>query len=316
MSSLSPRPAEDMPFRALQVDRTVVALAFALSIILHLIGFWFGSPALSRWLLTRTATEAPVAQESLEKWQQRRNILFNLVETPESARRSTPPKDAAHASDKNAAAQNPTAPNHLPMNKPFSPGLLPNGETTPSLPGLASRGEAEQQQTPPANQRASNEKKEEIQGRPVLSNSSSFRREYLTRGVNGIGHSPGSRSEAGLDNDDSRAPELGSFSLNTYAWEYAPYMLWLKKRIQGNIYPPPAFTHMGLISGRTRLRFRILRDGSLQNLALLEYQGHASLMQTSMRAVEASLPFRKLPDNFPEEYLEITAQFDYTVMKP
>ncbi|MGH7495653.1 MAG: hypothetical protein ACREOO_25105 [bacterium] len=305
---------EETPFRALRLDRTLVTLAFALSIILHLIGFWLGSPALSRWLLTRSTSEDPIAKESLEKWQQRRNVFFNLVETPESARRTASPPNADHASDKNAASQNPTAPQNLPIDRSFSPGMLADAITTPSLPGLRSRGGEAPPQT---GERATNNKKEETQGTPILSskNSSTFRREYLTGGSNSTGQSPGTRFEAGLDQRTSRAPELGSFSLNTYAWNYAPYLLWLKKRIQSNIYPPPAFTHMGLISGQTRLRFRILRDGTLQGLELLEYNGHMSLMQTSMRAVEVSIPFKKLPEDFPEDYLEITAQFEYSVFR-
>jgi hypothetical protein len=307
--------AEDAPLRALRFNRKPLAWAFAISIILHLIGFWFGGPALSRWLLTRSAPEDPVAKESFEKWQQRRNVFVNLVETPESARRSAPPPNADHASDKNAVAQNSTAPQHLPIDKPFSPGILPNASTTPSLPSLPSRGEEASSRT---GQRTSNNKKRETQGTPVLSSntSSPFRREFLTQGSDGTGQSPGSRFEPGLDQRTSRALEIGSFSLNTYAWNYAPYLLWLKTRIQNNIYPPPAFTHMGLISGQTRLRFRILRDGTLQGLELLEYNGHISLMHTSMRAVEVSVPLKKLPDDFPEEYLEITAQFDYAILRP
>jgi outer membrane biosynthesis protein TonB len=116
------------------------------------------------------------------------------------------------------------------------------------------------------------------------------------------------------DQRQTRAPQLGSFSLDTYEWNFAPYMLWLKQRVQGNIYPPPAFTHMGLISGQTLLRFKIHRDGSLRDLELLNYRGHKSLMETSMRAIELSVPLQKLPPDFPKDYLEVTAQFDYTIL--
>jgi hypothetical protein len=151
--------------------------------------------------------------------------------------------------------------------------------------------------------------------RPSDGVASHFRREFLTgeASTNQTSWPFVSRYDPGLDNTASRAPELGSFSLNTYAWEYAPYLLWLKNRIQRNIHPPPAFTHMGIISGQTILRFRLSREGTLENLELLDYRGHKSLMETSVRAVQVSVPFRPLPRDFPEAFLEITARFDYVI---
>ena len=46
-------------------------------------------------------------------------------------------------------------------------------------------------------------------------------------------------------------------------------------------------------------------------LEVLEYIGHKTLMETSVRAIEVSAPFKPLPVDFPEDYLEITAQFYY-----
>jgi outer membrane biosynthesis protein TonB len=108
---------------------------------------------------------------------------------------------------------------------------------------------------------------------------------------------------------------MGGFSLNTYQWDFAPYMLWLKNHVQRNIFPPAAFTRMGIISGNTVLRFRISRDGVLQGMELAGYEGHKSLMETSVRAIQLSAPFRALPKDFPEDYLEVTAHFEYTIRK-
>ena len=71
---------------------------------------------------------------------------------------------------------------------------------------------------------------------------------------------------------------------------------------------------MGLFSGQTFLRFKIYRDGTLRDLELLNYRGHKTLMETSMRAIELSVPLQKLPPDFPKEFLEVTAQFDYTLL--
>jgi hypothetical protein len=39
-------------------------------------------------------------------------------------------------------------------------------------------------------------------------------------------------------------------------------------------------------------------------------------METSFQAVENSAPFAMLPLDFPEEYLEVIANFTYVVSKP
>ena len=234
--------------------------------------------------------------------------ILTLAETPESARREKPSQQARHVSDKNAVAQNSAAPPDLPIGQPFAKGLLPeaDSEARPAMtPGKMQRSKprtASSDEVPARVEAA----------RPT--NGSNFRREFLTGEFDSRSSSSlASRSNAGLQNFNSRVPELGSFSLNTYAWEYAPYLLWLRNQVQRHIYPPPAFTHIGMISGRTILRFRINRNGTLQNLELIGYEGHKSLMETSVRAIQSSAPFRVLPNDFPEEYLEVTAQFDYIV---
>jgi hypothetical protein len=112
---------------------------------------------------------------------------------------------------------------------------------------------------------------------------------------------------------DSQVADSGGLSFNTYNWDFAPYMLELKERIRRNIFPPIAFSQLGLIDGDTVLRFKIYPSGELRDLELLAYQGHYSLMQTSTYAIKVSAPFRKLPGNFPEPYLEVTAKFTFFI---
>jgi len=117
------------------------------------------------------------------------------------------------------------------------------------------------------------------------------------------------------DARDSRVPETGGLSFNTYAWNYAPYMLMLKERIRRNIFPPLAFTRLGAINGVNFLKFRIYPDGRMEGLTLLGYQGDRSLARTSVNAVDASAPFPPLPDDFPEPFLEITGKFVYFILR-
>jgi hypothetical protein len=294
----------------------ILAAALALSLTLHFLALILVVPALTQWMMARNYAGEAFAQKSLEKLKSRqRDYSFILVETPESARRATAPEDTKYRSDKNAAAQNPNAPQNLPIGTPFARGASPDANAAPAIPRQAQSATSARGLSNEASASDAAAAKNATEGKPVLANSGSkFRREFLTGGPYFLPRQNDPLlAEAGLDNQASRAPELGSFSLNTYAWEFAPYMLWLKNQIQRNIYPPPAFTHMGIINGRTILRFRISRDGVLLRLELLNYEGHKSLMETSARAVQLSAPFRALPKDFPEEYLEVTGHFNYIV---
>lgn len=294
-----------------KIKQHALKLAMLLSLLLHVLAFAILGLGLDWLHLLQPALAQPQQQPEKEP------IVFTFAETPESARIEQPDAEAKYASDKNAQAQNPEAPEDLPLGEAYAGGAVAEADMPPQLKSQTGEAAAFQNPSPSASvQTFREETPERVQAgdSPAQTSygSSSFRREFLT-GQNSAPPSP--ESSPGRDQRDSRAPTFGSFSLNTYNWDFAPYLLWLKKRIQSNIYPPPAFTHMGLISGQTRLRFRIHRDGALQGLELLDYRGHVSLMQTSMRAVEVSVPFKKLPDGFPEEYLEVTAQFDYTILR-
>ena len=117
------------------------------------------------------------------------------------------------------------------------------------------------------------------------------------------------------DNQKTRALDMGGLSFNTYNWNFAPYLLVLKKRIRRNIFPPIAFTRLGMINGETLLRFKIYPNGELRDLVVLGYRGDKSLMDTSYNAVNISAPFPKLPADFPEPFLEVTGRFLYLIRK-
>ncbi|MDZ7343142.1 MAG: hypothetical protein ONA90_01370 [candidate division KSB1 bacterium] len=283
-------------------EKNTLRLALLLSLLLHVFGFLLAGLTQSRWWAAQPKADQRQASSPL--------LVFTLAETPESARRETPPEKAEHVSDKNAVAHNPTAPEQLPTEAPYATGAFAEATTAPAPPA---NPVGPQNASAMSEGASASPSKKTIASRETESITSTFSREFLTGAQPKTQRPQSPSTEAGRKNLDSRTLDLGSFSLNTYEWDFAPYMLWLKRQIQRNIYPPPAFTHMGIISGRTRLRFRIYRDGTLHGLELLGFEGHKSLMETSVRAVELSVPFRTLPSDFPEEYLEVTAQFEYTV---
>ena len=122
------------------------------------------------------------------------------------------------------------------------------------------------------------------------------------------------QSRIDMDNRKTRALERGGLQLSTYAWDYAPYMQYLKRHIDRHIYPPRTF-ELGIIDGTTRVKFRIWRDGRLEGPELIDYEGHNLLRDTSLKAVELSAPFKALPPDFPDEYLEIVGTFEYLIFR-
>ncbi len=115
-----------------------------------------------------------------------------------------------------------------------------------------------------------------------------------------------------MDNSKTRALERGGLQLSTYAWDYAPYMQYLKRRIDRHIYPPRAF-ELGMIDGTTQVKFRIWRNGRLEDPELIDYKGSELLRDTSLKAVKLSADFKPLPPDFPDEYLEIVGTFEYII---
>ncbi|MCA9743985.1 MAG: hypothetical protein H6695_11875 [Deferribacteres bacterium] len=278
--------------------------AIAVSIIFHLLLFLLGAflihidfgPLVISDALTQAAVKSPPP------------LVFELVETPESARAQQPTEQPQFVSDKIARAQNEKSPNNLPVDDPFSEGIVP-------VLQMPEKRQAQPEQVPETAPKTSEQAENVLQAPPK---KNAFSREFLSpSNIKEPQERPGDGEvdRPRNENLNSRAPDLGSFSLNTYSWEYAPYMLRLKRKIEKNIFPPPAFTHMGMISGISYIKFRIAPNGKLEVLEVVDYNGHKSLMETSKRAIELSLPFEPLPKDFPEQFLEITARFEYYVKR-
>ncbi|MFQ5640218.1 MAG: hypothetical protein ACE5IR_19740 [bacterium] len=241
---------------------------------------------------------------------------IEVVETPETAETQEKQEQADLASDKNALAMNSETDPSLPVAAPFARGdfdskELPTPQTPPGEPGqLADQKQAvkESSREAPLEPDAS--------GPYSVTEAEKFSRESLIQRqtVRNPGAQP-TLPQVRHDNQESRAPIMGGFSFNTYNWNFAPYMLRLKKKVQGNIFPPPAFYRLGMISGETLLKFKIYPNGELRDLELLEYNGHETLMQTSVKAIEVSVPYERLPADFPERYLEVTAKFSFFIRK-
>lgn len=278
--------------------------ALAASILFHLATF-FGAGLLIHWhVVDLIPAEVDAAVEPEPE-----PLEFELVESPEDVLTAQP--DLTHLlSDKTARARNSETEEYLPLGEAFSEGAfdfkeLPSDRSQQALSGSESESDAGESAPEVEDQR-----KQTSQIRPA--------REFTRESITGEESRPVATVQPQTlryKQQTTGTPEIGSFSFNTYAWDFAPYLLALRDKIQRNIFPPPAFTKMGIISGETIVRFRIYPGGEVSNVEVLDYRGHRSLMLTSVNAVKFAAPFRPLPEDFPEEYLEVTGRFSYIVMR-
>ena len=114
-----------------------------------------------------------------------------------------------------------------------------------------------------------------------------------------------------FDQNKLSVDDQGSMTLSTYAWDWAPYMNALKRKLHTVWYTPIAYNRFGLISGHTVIRFTLSKGGRLLEMEVLEHDGHESLEKSSVNAISAVFPFKSLPGNFPDETLTITAHMTY-----
>lgn len=225
-------------------------------------------------------------------------------EQPESAVQPEPNEESPYISEKNTRAQD-RMPGGMDELRPFSPGELP----IPQLRRELSSPGRQQPNTPLTAPRA-----DPLPGadRPALP-AEDIPPGPKTLREQQTGSAQTQRPLLTLAADAANAVGEGDLSLSTYAWRWVPYMRALKDRIEKNLHPPPAFRQLGIIEGTTRLQFRIQLDGTVDGPRLLASSDHASLDQASMHSVRASAPLPPLPNDFPEDHLDIVFTYYYRV---
>ena len=127
----------------------------------------------------------------------------------------------------------------------------------------------------------------------------------------------GAPGDRGIDYDqDATGPQtsgvarVGDFSLNTWEWNYAPWMQAFGNTLMRN-WVVPEGRRLGLIWGKTVLRVVVERDGRVSLAEVLETDGHESLHNASRAALLSSSPFAPLPSHFPLPHLEIRLTMAY-----
>ncbi len=225
-------------------------------------------------------------------------LVFELVETPQNADEISD-QESNYVSDKNSKAADQIEKDLPETDNAYKQGMV-------EIPEFTQQVQPEQKQE---------ERQEQTDVSGILSelrqNKKSFMETYEAKKEMQI------LNDQNVDYKNllSEVKNRGGMSLNTYKWEFAPYLLEMKRKVQAHNNPPFAFTHLGAIDGDILLRFKVLQDGTVQDLEILKSTAHYSLENSSTRAIEFSAPFKPLPENFPKEYLEITALFSYILRK-
>ncbi len=283
-------------------------IAFVVSLLLHLLFLFFFQSLSELQVFPIALPDQKTVPREIEK-----RLEFELVETPADARSEKPPESTDLVSDKNSIARDQYLGSDRPDGNPYSEGDFAVKNLPQDPVWNSYRENYAGEEIEPAEESAASEEQSD-----AGYSYQQFSREKLLKNSR---QSQPEQSQSQqpptprYDNRDFSARDIGGLTFNTYEWDFAPYLLGMKKRIERNIFPPPAFTHMGLISGETTLRFKVLPGGEIKDLVVLKYIGHESLKETSVQAILNSAPFLPLPADFPENYLEVTANFSYYVKR-
>lgn len=280
------------------------------SILLHvlLLLFWEAAIHLRIFEFDITPASSPETAPIVFDLQPDTGFPKEVIETPDDAKTVEKQKKADFLSDKNALARNQEPAPDKEIGEGFSRGII-DSHDLPPVEGPPGGKQVLPEQEKPEQENKTGELSLERSAKEII-------KEYIEKQQNIV--PPGikeRRPGVPHQNIDTKALESGGISFNTYDWEFAPYLLMLKRRIGGNVYPPPAFNRLGMIDGTTVIRFKIYPDGHMEDRETLAYKGHKSLMQTSNTAVEISAPFPPLPSDFPQPFLEVTFQFSYIIIK-
>lgn len=263
------------------------------------------------------------AREFLEKEQR---LEFEFVETPEDAVPLEKKVPSRYVSDKSAQAQDLAPDRPLPLGESYADGQYdlniyePGSVKKNPLPASAQVSPKANNEPVEKNKSASSDESDNLYRRDNQENEnfeefwkSEFRSRYREQLKQEVRGQANREQKMYRQQRETKAERRGGFALNTYSWEWAPYIRYLKEKIQQHLYPPQAFTSLGIIHGDAVVRFRIGKDGQLIGVSIVDESGHQSLIDTSVNAIKSAAPYKPLPTDFPitEDFLEITAHFHY-----
>jgi len=103
---------------------------------------------------------------------------------------------------------------------------------------------------------------------------------------------------------------VGGYRLNTYEWNFVPWIRRFANDLQRSWIPPYAY-RLGIIHGQTEVRVVVERDGTPTSIVPLSNEGHPSFEDASVNALKACAPYLPLPPDFPRDQLVIVFTLIY-----
>lgn len=315
--------ASESTFDDEKSNSKLLLITILISLLIHLFIFLFIAIP---WMTIFPPLQFFQSKEADTPPEIEKRMEFELVDTPDDADLTDTPQETKFVSDKNAIARDEYTQNDLPEGDAYADGQFNVSEyqkgdelkTIQTPPPRPASPEIFQKQEEQEKQNAESSLEARSQERPPSSMEDDPRkRNFLSLFDQAADRRPVKKNAPLRQQTESSARNIGGFTLNTYAWDWAPYLLEMKNKIDQNLFPPAAFTRLGIISGDSIIRFRVFPDGHVENIVVLSTNGHQSLMETSMNAIKGADPFRKLPSDFPrdKEYLEVTAHFQYLISR-
>lgn len=286
-----------LKYNSLEREKRIYVISFLISLLLHAIFVIIFIKDIVLVDLTPEESDLPEEVTVLFPENKPKSIVENINENSEI------PEDSDYLSDFNSKARTERILREL-GNQPMSDGNIPFANLTRAniqkqlekqlQTKKFSRDALIGKQTPESQNKSYQNESQQAQ-QNIQANQSTTNNIY--------------------DQKQFSADQMGDISLSTYAWEWAPYINALKRKLYTVWFTPAAYHRLGLINGQTVIEFSISREGKLLYYKVHDHEGHESLEKSSVNAITAVFPFKKLPDHFPEESLTITARLIYPKLK-
>jgi outer membrane biosynthesis protein TonB len=289
-------------------ERRIIYISVIASILLHIFGLIIFN---YKDLWSSSVVEQPNEAEPLE-------LVFEQPQPETTPESQLPDQFYELVENPNATADEPESSNMLSTESSLSQAPIISSNDLRAIPGEEVEENQPQQ---PAEESPPDPKVQEAIQDALLAyrENISFDRSALTGNREENESEPENKSdeESKKIGETSESPSgfnadlVGDFALSTYGWNWAPYWLAFKRKLLRVWYAPPAYYELGLIHGHTIVRFKVSREGKMYDFKVLRHVGHGSLQESSVIALQACFPFKPLPKDFPEEFLEVSIKMVY-----
>jgi outer membrane biosynthesis protein TonB len=123
--------------------------------------------------------------------------------------------------------------------------------------------------------------------------------------------SPSTKTPAPVESaKNPKVFENSEFSLNTYTWDWAPWMRSFMDQLEEKWEAPEAYASGG-VSGTVVLKVTVTKAGSVAIVDVPDQETRLELVTASVDLVKRLSGLQPLPEHFPEEVLVLVMALKY-----